>query len=408
MSKVALVHEWFTSLAGSEKVVEQVCGLYPEADLFAVYADPQLVASTPYLQNRRLHTSFIQHLPDAADSFRQYLLLMPLAVEQFDLSSYEVVLSSNHAVAKGVLTGPDQLHISYVHSPLRYAWDLQHQYLREAGLARGVKGWLAKWMLHKMRIWDYRTASGVDHFVANSRFIARRIQKVYGRKSDVIYPPVNVSEFSIGTQRESFYLAASRLVPYKRMDMIVEAFAATPHRKLVVVGDGPELAKVKSKAAPNIEILGYQSFEALKDLMQRARAFVFAGEEDFGITLVEAQACGTPVIALGKGGALETVVGLGSRNRPTGVFFRKQQVDSLLEAIETFEQHGDSIEPAHCRDNALRFSRERFRREFASYVEHRRAAWRPNEQLRIVRGDSNTRTIGGSDWSAQPELAVAE
>jgi len=326
MHKTALIHEWFTSLAGSEKVVEQICELYPSADLFAVYADPKLVESTPFLQGRNLHTSFIQHLPDSAANFRSYLLLMPLAVEQFDLSSYDVVLSSNHAVAKGVLTGPDQLHISYVHSPLRYAWDLQHQYLREAGLTEGMKGWVAKWMLHKMRIWDYRTASGVDHFVANSRFIARRIQKVYGRKADVIYPPVDVTEFSIGTQRESFYLAASRLVPYKRMDMIVEAFAAMPDRKLVVVGDGPELAKVKAKAGPNVEILLYQPFEVLKDLMQRARAFVFAAEEDFGITLVEAQACGTPVIALGKGGALETVVGLGSRGRPTGLFFHKQQV----------------------------------------------------------------------------------
>jgi glycosyltransferase involved in cell wall biosynthesis len=403
MPRIALVHEWFTALAGSEKVVEQVCSLYPQADIFAVYADPKVVASTPFLQGRQLTTSFIQHLPDAAANFRSYLLLMPLAVEQFDLSSYEVVISSNHAVAKGVLTGPDQLHISYVHSPLRYAWDLQHQYLREAGLTQGLKGWIAKWMLHKMRIWDYRTASGVDHFVANSRFIARRIRKVYGRKADVIYPPVDVSAFSVGTNREPFYLTASRLVPYKRIDMIVEAFSAMPNKKLVVVGSGPEMTKIKAKAGPNIELLGHQPFEVFRDLMQRARAFVFAAEEDFGITLVEAQACGTPVVALAKGGALETIIGLGTRSRPTGVFYPAQTVPSLIEAIDTLERHRDSIDPAHCRENAMRFSRERFRREFASYVEHRRAAW-PHE-LKLLRGG----TSAGSDWpGANPELALAE
>jgi hypothetical protein len=193
MTSIALVHEWFTALAGSERVVEQFCKLYPDADLHAIYAEPEVVAATDYLKNRRLKTSFIKHLPGTAQHFRSYLLLMPLAVEQFDLSPYELVISSNHAAAKGVLTGPDQLHISYVHTPIRYAWDLQHQYLRESGLSSGVKGWIAKWMLHKMRIWDYRTAAGVDHFVANSKYIARRIRKVYGRHADVVYPPVDVS-----------------------------------------------------------------------------------------------------------------------------------------------------------------------------------------------------------------------
>lgn len=381
MPKIALVHEWFSQLAGSEKVVEQICKIYPESDLFTVYADLNLVSTTDFLQNRTLHTSFIQHLPDAAARFRSYLLLMPLAVEQFDLSRYETVISSNHAVAKGVLTGPNQLHISYVHSPLRYAWDLQHQYLREAGLSHGAKGWLAKWMLHKMRIWDYRTASGVDHFVANSQFIARRIAKVYSRKADVIYPPVDIAGFSLGEQRDSFYLAASRLVPYKRMDLIAEAFAAMPDKRLVVIGDGPELAKVKAKAGPNVEIIGYQPQAVLRDLMQHARAFVFAAEEDFGITLVEAQACGTPVIAFGRGGALETVVGLGASHRPTGVFFNHQDVPSVKHAVETFERNADAFSPEACRANAMRFSRERFRREFAAYVEQRRQAFRRDGRM---------------------------
>jgi len=370
MTSIALVHEWFTALAGSERVVEQFCELYPEADLHAIYAEPEVVAATDYLRNRRLKTSFIKHLPGTAEHFRSYLLLMPLAVEQFDLSPYELVISSNHAAAKGVLTGPDQLHISYVHTPIRYAWDLQHQYLRESGLSSGVKGWIAKWMLHKMRIWDYRTAAGVDHFVANSQYIARRIRKVYGRNADVVYPPVDVSRFPLRTKKDSFYLTASRLVPYKKVDLIVSAFARMPDRRLVVVGDGPEADKIKNKAGPNIEMLGYQPFTVLRDLMQRARAFVFAAEEDFGIIPVEAQAAGTPVIALGKGGALETVQGLGAEY-PTGVFFEQQTPEDLIRAVRTFEAHEGDFEPERCRNNALRFSTPRFRDEFSSYVTRR-------------------------------------
>ncbi|MDM7143618.1 glycosyltransferase, partial [Klebsiella pneumoniae] len=209
------------------------------------------------------------------------------------------------------LTGPDQLHISYVHSPIRYAWDLQHQYLREAGLDRGLKGKLARLILHKIRMWDYRTANGVDHLIANSKFISRRIKKVYGRDSDVIYPPVDVDRFSLVDEKEDFYFTASRLVPYKRIDLIVEAFSHMPDKKLVVIGDGSEMGKIKSKAARNIEILGYQSNEVMQSTMQKAKAFVFAAEEDFGITPVEAMACGTPVIAYGKGGVLETVKPVG-------------------------------------------------------------------------------------------------
>ncbi|MDD9947792.1 MAG: glycosyltransferase family 4 protein [Myxococcales bacterium] len=370
MTRTAIIHEWFTALAGSEKVVEQVCQLYPAADLFAVYADPKVVEGTDYLKHRRLQTTFIQHLPLAPKQFRSYLLLMPLAVEQLDVSSYEVVLSSSHAVAKGVLTGPDQLHISYVHSPIRYAWDLQHQYLREAKLAEGPKAWLAKWMLHKMRIWDYRTAAGVNHFVANSRFIARRIRKVYGRGADVIHPPVDVLSFQPRERKDPFYLAASRMVPYKKMDLIVDAFSQMPDKRLVVIGDGPEYPKVKAAAGPNVELMGFQPDDVLRDMMQRAQAFVFAAEEDFGIMPVEAQACGTPVIAFGKGGALETIRPE-DHPEPTGVFFPNQTAASLAEAVKSFERQRDRFEPLACRDNALRFSTERFRREFAEYVARR-------------------------------------
>jgi len=368
--KVAIVHEWFTTLAGSEKVVEQICNLFPQADIFAVIADPSLVRQTNFLKDRHLYTTFIQHLPRALQSFRTYLPLMPLAIEQLDLSRYDLVISSSHAVSKGVLTGPDQLHISYVHSPIRYAWDLQHQYLRESAL-HGIKGWLAKWMLHKMRIWDYRTAAGVDYFVANSKFISRRIKKVYGRGSDVIYPPVDVDAFELCEQKESFYLTASRLVPYKRMDLIVKAFAQMSDKRLVVIGDGPDMPKLRAAATPNIELLGYQEFPVLKSHLQRAKAFVFAAEEDFGITPVEAQACGTPVIAYGKGGALETVVASSDASKATGVFFMEQTVESLTAAVHAFDLHAGEFVPSVCRSNAERFSIKRFRTEFSAYVDKR-------------------------------------
>jgi glycosyltransferase involved in cell wall biosynthesis len=367
--KIALVHEWFTTIAGAEKVVEQILQLYPQADIFAVYADPDTVKKTAFLQRRNIKSSFISRLPLVNKFYRSYLPLMPLAIEQFDLSAYDIVISSAHAVSKGVLTGPDQLHISYVHSPIRYAWDLQHQYLRESGLDNGIKALLAKWVLHKIRIWDYRTAAGVDHFVANSRFIGRRIHKVYGRMSEVIYPPVDVTAFDFCEQKHDYYLTASRLVPYKRMDLIVQAFAQMPDKKLVVIGDGPDMSKLRALATPNVTLLGYLSFDELKSYMQHARAFVFAAEEDFGITPVEAQACGTPVIAYGKGGSLETVVESSDPTKATGIWFAEQSVDSLLSAIERFESLSIPISPQVCRKHAEFFSIERFRENFIAFVD---------------------------------------
>lgn len=369
--RIAIVHEWFAVLAGSEKVVQELCALYPGADLFFVYADPRTLAETAYIRGRRVQTSFINGLPRAAKSFRAYLPLMPLAVEQFDLSGYDLVISSSHAVAKGVLTGPDQLHISYVHSPIRYAWDLQHQYLRESGMNRGLKGWLAKWILHKIRLWDYRTAAGVDCFIANSEFIARRVKKVYGREAMVIYPPVSVDDFELRRDKMDYFLTASRLAPYKRTDLIVAAFCQMPDKRLVVIGDGPEMPKIVALAQGhrNIEILGYQPFAVLKEKMQGARAFVFAAEEDFGIAPVEAQACGTPVIAFGRGGALETV--RAGTQAPTGVFFGTQTVASVVAAVSRFERSADLYTPDNCRRNAERFSAQRFRRELGEFIDTR-------------------------------------
>jgi glycosyltransferase involved in cell wall biosynthesis len=365
--KVAIVHEWLSSYAGSEKVIEQILKCYPDADLFAV-CDFLKAEDKVFLNGKKVNTTFIQHLPWAEKKFQSYLPLMPLAIEQLDMSAYDVIISSSHAVAKGVITGPDQIHISYVHSPIRYAWDFQHQYLRESGLDKGIKGWVAKYLLHRIRIWDYRTAAGVNHFIGNSGFIARRINKVYGRSAEVIYPPVNTDKFQFSEIKEDFYLAACRMVPYKRVDLIVSAFAKMPDKKLIVIGDGSEMNKIKKLATNNVTLLGYQDDATLVDYMKRAKAYVFAAEEDFGISPVEAQASGTPVITYGKGGCLETVRPLGSQ-KPTGVFFFKQTSDAICNAIETFEQHNEMIHPAECREHALSFSEDRFRRELSLFVE---------------------------------------
>jgi glycosyltransferase involved in cell wall biosynthesis len=366
--KVAIVHDWFVTYAGAERVVEQLLNVCPQADLFAL-VDFLPDRERTFLGGRPVRTSFIQDLPKARKSFRNYLMLMPLAVEQFDFSIYDLVISSSHAVAKGVITGPHQWHISYVHTPMRYAWELQNEYLAGTGLDTGLKGWAAKLCLHYMRIWDTRTANGVDTFVANSDFVARRIRKVYGRDSTVIYPPVDISHFPMRRSKEPFYLAASRMVPYKRMPMIAEAFSAMRDRTLLIMGDGPEFECVKRLAAraPNICVMGYQSADILAEYMGRARALVFAAEEDFGITPLEAQACGTPVIAYGSGGVLETIISAGAREHRTGMFYEHQTPAGICEGVRAFESAGE-FKPEDCRANAERFSVETFRRRIDGVI----------------------------------------
>ncbi len=361
--KKALIHDWFSTYAGAEKCVESFTDIWDDFEIYSLIDFLSDADRNKILKGKRAHTSFIQKLPFAKDKYRNYLPLFPLAIEQFDLSSYDVVLSSSHAVAKGVLTHSNQLHIAYVHTPIRYAWDLYHQYLRESGLDRGLKGMLAKYFLHKIRLWDASTANRVDHYVANSRYIARRIQKTYGKPSDVIYPPVDVDKFTLREAKEEFYLTASRMVPYKKIDLIVEAFSQTD-KKLLVIGDGPDMVKIKSKAGKNVELLGFADDETMANLMGRAKAFVFAAEEDFGITPVEAQACGTPVICFGRGGARETV-----RDGESGLYFMEQNAKELLAAVAKFEQNYDKFEPTKIRENSLKFSRARFEAEIKSYVE---------------------------------------
>lgn len=360
--KIAIVCDWLVTYAGAERVLEQMLKLYPEADVFCV-VDFIRDSNRDFLLNKDTKRSFIQQLPFAKTKYRSYLPLMPLAIEQLDVSEYDLVISSSHAVAKGIITGPDQVHISYVHTPIRYAWDLQHQYLKETGLDNGFKGMLARLILHYIRMWDYRTANGVDYFVANSNFIARRIKKAYGRDSVVIYPPVDVEAFTMQEEKENFYFTASRMVPYKKVKLIVEVFNEMPEKELVVIGDGTEYEQIVKIAKSNVRILGYQSFEVLKDYMQRAKAFVFAAEEDFGITPVEAQACGTPVIAYGRGGALETIMGL-DNDMPTGVFFYEQTIESIKNAIDEFEVNHKKINSKNCRKNAEKFSGEIFKNKF--------------------------------------------
>ena len=366
MKRIAIVHDWLPLYGGAERVLEQMLHVFPRADLYSMIdAIPE--AERGFLQHKPVRTSFIQRLPGARTRYRGYLPLMPLAVEQWDLRGYDLVISSSYAVAKGVLTGPEQLHLCYCHSPMRYAWDLQGQYLAEAGLLRGPKSWLARVLLHYLRLWDARTADGVDHFIANSRFVAKRIRKVYRREATVIYPPVDTTLFQPGTAKEDFYFTASRLVPYKRVDLLVEAFAELPGRRLVVVGDGPEMSKIRRLAGGNVELLGYQSGAMLCDLMQRARAFLFAAEEDFGIVPVEAQACRTPVIAYGRGGALETII-----PGRTGLFFDEQTPAAVAAAVRKFESAPPgTFTPEAAQQNASRFRVSRFRSEFQRFVEAR-------------------------------------
>ena len=371
--KKALVHDWFKDFGGAERCVESFTNIWDDFEIYSLIDFLSDKNREVILKGKKVNTSFIQNFPKAKTKYRNYLPFFPLAIEQFDLTEYEVILSSSHAVAKGVLTRPDQLHISYVYSPIRYAWDLHFQYLRESGLDKGWKGWLAKYFLHKIRLWDFSTANRVDHYIAISHYIAKRIEKIYGKKADVIYPPVDTASFKIGDATENYYVTSSRMVPYKKMDLIVEAMSKTNH-KLIVIGAGPDWKKVKSKAGNNIELLGHQSFENMIRIIQKSKAYIFAAEEDFGIAPIEAQACGIPVIAFGKGGTLETIVGEFTNEKnvketDTGIFFEEQSVQSLLSAVELFEKEHEKFNKNIIRTNALRFSKERFEKEFEQKID---------------------------------------
>jgi len=368
--RVALVHDWLVTYSGAERILEGLVKIYPDADIFSL-VDFLAPEQRNFIKDKPVKTSFIQKLPFAKSHFRWYFALFPVAIQSFDLSAYDLIVSVSFSVAKGVMTDPDQLHICISCSPVRYAWDLQEQYLREHGYARGIRSFIMRNVLLFIRMWDVSSAFAVDEYVAISCFVGRRIRKYYGRESTVIYPPVATGRFTLRKDKEEFYLTASRQVPYKRFDLIVDAFRSTPERKLVVIGDGPEHGYVRdlAKDAPNIKILGCQSSENLRDYMQRARAFVFAAKEDFGIVVLEAQACGTPVVALGQGGARETVL-----DGKTGILFPDQTVASLREALVRFEQL--EFDPEECRAHALLFSEQHFQTAFSAFVDGAVVRWK--------------------------------
>jgi glycosyltransferase involved in cell wall biosynthesis len=363
MDKIAIVHEWFVNYMGSEKCVESFVNIWNDAEVFALvdYLDKE--KREKILKGKNVNTSFLQKLPFSKTKYRSYLPLFPLAIEQLDISGYDVILSSSHAVAKGVLTNANQLHICYCHTPIRYAWDLYFQYLKDSNLTSGIKSWIAKYFLHKIRMWDYTTANRVDYFIANSKYIARRIKKIYGKYADVIYPPVDIDKFAYTGEKDNYYLAVARFVPYKKIDLVVSAFSKMPDKKLIVIGDGPDTNKIKSIAGKNVELIGYQETETLKTYMQKAKAFVFAAEEDFGITTVEAQASGTPVIGFNRGGTSEIVV-----DNETGLLFNEQTVTSIIESVNKFELLEDKFDAGKISKHAEQFSRSNFENSITEFV----------------------------------------
>jgi glycosyltransferase involved in cell wall biosynthesis len=366
--KTAIVHDWLTGMRGGEKCLEVMCELYPDADLFTlIYRHGHL---SPAIERMKIRTSWIQNLPGRQVYYRHLLPLFPSAVESFDLSGYDLVISSSHCVAKGAVTAPETLHLCYCYTPMRYAWDQYEQYFgahRVGGLKRLVIGPL----IRRLQRWDAATADRVDSYVAISRHVAKRIMKYYDRKAVVIYPPVDISSFAPSSGGGGYYLMVNALAPYKRVDLAIEAFNGLG-RELRIVGTGQDMERLRQLAARNVRFLGWVSREELAEQYAGCRAFIFPGEEDFGITPLEAQASGRPVIAYGRGGVLETVRPHGRRDEPTGVFFHEQTPSSLAEAVRSFEEREGDFSPEAIRASVLPFDRPRFASEFAAFVEGER------------------------------------
>jgi glycosyltransferase involved in cell wall biosynthesis len=327
--KIAIIHDWLVTNGGAEKVLKSMLELYPTADIFSIVDFLSLEDREEILNNRVVKTSFIQKLPFAKKYFRNYLFLFPKAIESFDLSSYSLIISSSWAFAKGVQKSSDQFHICYCYTPIRYVWDLQDTYTSNLNK---IKKFIVKLTLDYIAKWDIRTLDRVDFFIADSKFVQERILRIYGRSSIVIYPPVDIEKFKLNLLKEDFYLTVSRLVSYKKIKLIVEAFNKMPDKKLVVIGEGVEYKEIKEVAKDNVEVLGYQSMDTIVYYMQRAKAFMYVAVEDFGIVTIEAMSCGTPVIALNQGGTKETV-----KDMITGIHFHNQDMDSIINAVEKFE-----------------------------------------------------------------------
>jgi glycosyltransferase involved in cell wall biosynthesis len=366
---VAIVHDWCPAFRGGERVLAQLCKLFPGADVFTLFDFLPPEVKQEHFPGVNFHTSVANRLPMVDKYYRSLFFLCPFLVEQFDVTNYDVVISSSAAFSRGVLTRPDQPHLCYVHSPIRYAWDEQFSYLSQGRLGFGPTGLLFRYAMHRLRAWDTRTAHGPDLMLANSHYVRSRIRRIYGRDSKVVYPPVAVDDTDYAEQKGDHYVTASFLAPYKRTDLVIQAFNEMPTRRLTVVGEGQQSAGLRKLAGKNVSFSGFLPRDEYVRTVAHARALVFAGCEDFGIALAEAQAWGTPVIAFERGGARDIVRPLGMVDRATGLLFKSQAVAAIKEAVEHFEANRRAILPSACRDNAGRFSVDRFNKEIAMAFE---------------------------------------
>ncbi|MCR8635968.1 glycosyltransferase [Paenibacillus radicis (ex Xue et al. 2023)] len=355
--KIAIVHDYLNQYGGAERVLECFMDMFPDAPIYTMVAD--LNRMPERFRKADIHTSFIQSLPFSKNHYKKMLSLFPIAVEQFDLREYDVILSSSSAFAKGVITNPNQLNICYCYTPMRYVWDLYHQYIKE-DVKNPIFRKVLPYILHKIRMWDQLTAQRVDHFIADSISISNRIAKYYGRTSEVIYPPVSYDNFQTSDKIEDFFLIVSRMIPYKRIDIAIEAFNKL-NKPLVIIGDGYDRKRLESLAGPTIKFMGIQPDDVIVDYYSRCKGFILAGEEDFGITPLEAQSSGRPVIAYGKGGALETVV-----ENVTGVFFRESTHEAIIEAVKKFDTI--NFDSQIIREHANRFNETRFKQEMLDFI----------------------------------------
>lgn len=366
-ARVALPHDWLPLIGGAERVLEQLTLICPNSEIFTIF-DFLSKEDRAIFGERPIHTSRLNSWPAVQRYYRSLLPLCIRAIERFDVSRFDAIVSSSASFAKGVISRPEQPHIAYIHSPARYAWDMMHEYLGQSGLDRGLRGAMAREILHNFRTWDARTANSVDQFVVNSQFVARRVWKFYRRRAKIVHPPVDVDAFALDRDKEDYYVSLSRLVGYKRVDLVVEAFRHMPEKKLVVIGDGPQMRSIKARAGGNVVFVGHAPRPDVIHLLQKARAFVSASLEDFGIAAVEAQACGTPVIALGHGGAAETILDQSPGHERSGVLFGSQTVADIVTAVRTFEDQSETITPDACRRNAERFRPEAFRAAMARII----------------------------------------
>ena len=360
--RVAFIHDWLNGMRGGERCLEALCELYPEADLYSLFHEPNKLS--PTVESMRIHTSFVQKLPFVFKKYRHYLPLFPVAIEQFDLREYDLIVSLSHCVANGVITRPQSCHIGYTFTPMRYAWDLYQDYFG-GERARGLSRYIIPYFMNYLRIWDTAASKRVDHFVAISEYIEKRINKHYRRPADVIYPPVNTDFYTPASEDlpGEFFLIVSAFAPYKKLDLAIEAFNRLGH-PLKIIGQGQDIKRLQSLAQPNIEFLGALSDEEVRDHYRRCKALIFPGEEDFGIVPVEVQACGRPVIAFAKGGILETTV-----KDDTAVWFHEQSADAIVTAVNDFESR--SFSQKTIRENALRFAKSRFQQEMQRYIEEK-------------------------------------